>query len=418
MTSREPDLRILFVTWDGPQVSYLESLFLPIFAGLRQRGAKFDVLQFRWGNEALTREIGELCRSHGIGYRAVPVWRWGGAAGPFLSAIAGGRHVRRAVREFGSDVVMPRGMMPSISALSAGGRKLRPLLFDADGLPTDERVDVSGLPATGATYRILRDIEAQTVRLSTSVLVRTRANAEILYHRAGPPVTPERFHVVANGRDEGVFHPFDEAKRAEVRRELGIAPEAPLLVYAGSLGPQYRLDAMKALFQEVRRLRADARFLLLTGSPEQAREALGEEGEAALVMRVAPGEVPRFLAASDVGLAYRAISFSMQGVAPVKLSEYLLCGLPVIGTAAIGDTGAVAADGLFFDDAGGGTAEAARWLVEDVLTKRESYRDRTRAAGQAHFSLGRSIEDYARALEPLRGNGKHLGAAGAPTLPS
>lgn len=399
-------MRILFVTWDGPQVSYLESLFLPIFVGLRSKGFDFDVLQFRWGSDAMTKQIRELCHSHGIGYRAVPVWRWGGAAGPFLSAIAGARHIRRAVREFGSDVVMPRGMMPSISSLAAGGRKLRPLLFDADGLPTDERVDVSGLPATGPTYRILRDIEAQTVRLSTSVIVRTKANAEILYHRAGPPVTPDRFHVVANGRDETVFQPLDSNRRTVVRRELQVDPEAPLLVYAGSLGPQYRLDAMKSLFREVRRLRSDARFLLLTGSPEQAREALAEEGDAALIMRAAPGEVPRFLAAADVGLAYRMMSFSMQGVAPVKLSEYLLCGLPVIGTAGIGDTGAVVGNGLYFDDVGGGTAAAAQWFVKDVLPRRESYRERTRAAGQASFSLGRSIEDYARALEPLRGNGK------------
>jgi glycosyltransferase involved in cell wall biosynthesis len=91
----------------------------------------------------------------------------------------------------------------------------------------------------------------------------------------------------------------------------------------------------------------------------------------------------------------------MQGIAPVKLSEYLLCGLPVIGTAAIGDTTAVVEQGLFLDDSDG-RAEAAKWLVEEIMPRRDSYRERARAAGQAQFSLARSVEDYVRALEPLR----------------
>lgn len=403
-------MRILFVTYDGPQVTYLESLFLPIFAGLKGKGVSFDVLQFRWGDQAQEQRVRETCQSAGVGYRAVPVWRWGGAAGPFLSAIAGGRHVRKAARAFGSDIIMPRGMMPSISVLAAGGRKLRPLLFDADGLPTDERVDVAGISPTGATYRILRDIEAQTVRRSTSILIRTQRTADILYHRAGPPVTMDRFYVVANGRDENVFHPFDAGTRADMRRQLKVDPASPLLVYAGSMGPQYRLDAMASLFSEVRRLRADARFLVLTGSPELAREELGAGAEGSIIMRVAPDEVPRFLAAADVGLAYRTASFSMQGVAPVKLSEYLLCGLPVIGTKAVGDTGALVADGLLFDDEGG-TAAAAQWLLGEVLPRRELYRDRARAAGRAQFSLERSIEDYARALAPFQS--QPAGASGS-----
>lgn len=396
-----PVLRILFVTWDGPQVSYLESLFLPIFAGLKAQGTEFDVFQFRWGDKALEERSRSACQSLGIGYRAVTIGRWGGGAGPFVSAILGRRHVRKAVRDFGSDIVMPRGMMPAISVMAAGGRKLRPILFDADGLPTDERVDVAGISPTGATYRILRDAEAQMIRHSTSIITRTQQSAEILYHRAGPPMKEEAFHVVTNGRDEAVFHPYDAEARAGVRRELRIEGTSPLLIYAGSVGPQYRFPAIKSLFVQVRRLRPDARLLVLTGSPERASRELEGEEAGALIMRVPPHEVPRFMAAADVGLAYRSTSFSMMGIAPVKLSEYLLCGLPVIGTAGIGDTEALVEEGVFFDD-GTGTEAAARWLLEEAMSRRDSYRQKARAAGQAHFSLSRSIQEYARALEPFQ----------------
>ena len=393
-------------------MNYLESLFLPIFAGLQAAGVSFDVLQFRWGDKAGEDRIRQACEALGVGYRAAPVWRWGGAVGPFLSAILGGRHVRAAARVFGSDIIMPRSLMPAISLLAAGGRKLRPLLFDADGLAIDERVDVARLPPTGLTYRILRDVEAQTVRHAASVLVRTRRAAEILFHRAGPPVTIDRFHVVTNGRDERVFQPFDPKTRATVRHELGVDGECPLLVYAGSMGPQYRPDIMASLFTEVRRRRPDARFLVLTGSPERAVDALRATSEGVIIMRVPPDEVPQYLAASDVGLAYRMTSFSMQGVAPVKLSEYLLCGLPVIGTAAVGDTKAVVEEGLFFDEQGG-TSRAADWLVEQVLPRRGQFREQARAIGTAQFSLRRSVEDYGRAINALRADEARIDGSSA-----
>ena len=156
---------------------------------------------------------------------------------------------------------------------------------------------------------------------------------------------------------------------------------------------------MKALFEEVLRHRSDARLLVLTGSLALAAETFGSRPEVQ-VMRVPPQEVARFLAAGDVGLAYRSDSFSMQGVAPIKVAEYLLCGLPVIGTAAVGDTGPILEAGLLFE--GEGREElAARWLVDEILPQRALYRDRARTAGVAQFSLARTIEDYRRALRPF-----------------
>lgn len=45
-------MNILFVTWDGPQVSYLEGLFLPIFKALKSAGIHVHVLQFTWAEQA------------------------------------------------------------------------------------------------------------------------------------------------------------------------------------------------------------------------------------------------------------------------------------------------------------------------------------------------------------------------------
>jgi len=396
-------LKILFVTWDGPQVHYLESLFLPIFTGLKRDGFEFDILQFRWGSAEEEAAVRATCAEAGCGYRSVDIWRWG-ALGAFATAVLGGLRVRKAVRHFGADAIMPRSVLPSLAVLAGGGSGLRPVLLDADGLELDERVEFAGLKTTGPVYRLLRDIEAQMVRKSTAILTRTAATRDVLMARAGPPADPAKYTVVTNGRDERIFHPFDDDGRRAVRAELGIAPDAPLLVYAGSLGGRYRTRRIGELALELRALRPDTRLLVLTGSPEVAQAELIDPlpglAEFTVVRRVPPDDVPRYLAGADVGTAFISESFSTKGIAPVKIGEYLLCGVPTVGTAAVGDNEAPVSAGVFFDDSRG-LAEAARWIANEVLPNREAYRERARAAGVERFSLGRSVQDYRDALANL-----------------
>jgi glycosyltransferase involved in cell wall biosynthesis len=395
-------VRILFVTWDGPQVSYLESLFLPIFERLASYGHRFDVLQFRWGDQQLTADVAQLCERSGVGYQSVEIWRRFGGAGAFASATWGGRAVRQASKLFRSDVVMARSLMPALSTLIGIGSGGIPLLFDADGLAADERVDFAGLSPRSMTYRVLRGIEAAACRQACAVLVRSEAAANILRERAGLGVGKERFFKVSNGRDPHAFHPHDHVARAAVREGIGIAENAPLLIYAGSVGAQYRLPELATLLQAALRLRPDTHLLVLSGSPEEARAALLSAspglGAAVSVFRAAPSEVSQFLAAADLGTAYRTPSFSMQGVAPIKVSEYLLCGLPVVGTAGVGDTRPIMEAGLFRDEADG-PAASARWFIEELMPRREEYRARAREIGLSHFSLGQTVDSYLTALE-------------------
>lgn len=407
---------MLFVTWDGPQVSYVESLFVPIFRGLAEHGVYTDVLQFRWGTPEQQEQVRSHCAEAGIGYRAVKIMRRGGGLGPFATGWLGGRHVQAAARAFGSDVIMPRSVLGSLPVLRAGGSRLRPILLDADGFAIDERVDFAGLSPKGLTYRILRDVEAQSVREAEAVLVRSISAKQVLVARAGPPVTEERFFVVTNGRDETIFHPGDADARAAVRAELDIPASAPLLVYAGSVGAPYRFDRIAALAEEMSSRRPDARLLVLTGSPELAHAALGDRKRLQgrmTIMRAKPNEVPHYLAAGDAGVAFRTPTFSTRGVAPVKLSEYLLCGVPVIGTAGIGDTEAAEEAGVFFDDRSS-TEEAAEWVLQKVLPARETFRESSRAVGHARFSLRRSIEDYMLAINTLRASCRLGEPAAAP----
>lgn len=400
---RRSPRNILFATWDGPQVAYLETLFLPIFERLAHRGARFHVVQFTWGDDARTDLARRACAAVGVPYRPVRVWRRPRAAGALATALAGARDIRRAVRDFGIDVLMPRGHLPGLAMLAARVRGI-PLVLDADGLPLDEAVEFAGRSPNALSHRVLRDVEAQLVLRADVVLTRTARASDILLARGGAGTRAGKFHVVGNGRDPAAFHPGDAATRAGQRQALGIDATAPLLAYAGSLGAQYHPEAMLELLAAVRRRRPDARLLVLSAQAEVLEPELARRPalrEAVITRQVAPDAVAGHLACADLGLAFRERSFSMQAVAPVKLGEYLLCGVPVLATRGIGDTTAIGegAGRLLEGVSPHELDAAAHWLDTVVLADRAGFRDRCVATGVAAFSLDACVDAYATALE-------------------
>jgi hypothetical protein len=384
--------RILFITWDGPQVAYLEGLFLPIFAALHEHGYQFSVLQFTWGSRAASDRAAAACATHGIPYRRVDVWR-PGAARALMSALLGRRDVDRAVRDWKVDALMPRSLLPALATLLSASARKCPIVFDSDGLAADERVDFAGLDPKGLTYRLLRRIEARSVRRAEVVLVRAEAAIAILRERSGDP-DPGKFHVVTNGRNAAPFLAAVPVERSS---------PGPRLCYLGSVGPQYLPNKMLALAASIKRHWPEATLSLFTQDEAALAPYLAHRGlegaEWILVRSLAPEEVPAALSQHDIGFALRTTKLSMLAVAPIKIGDYLLAGLPVIGNPQVGAIREMVEQGcLIADDA---EPEQIRRWIEDVLQNRAAWRDRCRRLGIESFSLERSVDDYRHVLECL-----------------
>ncbi len=400
-------MNILFVTWDGPQVNYLDSLFAPIFEGLQEYGITVHVLQFTWDNQVKTQLMEKKFTAAGVKYHVVNVFRRFGPVGPLVTALIGKYKVRDLIKNLNIDVVLARSTLPAFSSILAlrktAGVKF---VFDADGLPLDERVDFSGLSSSSFSYRFLRDVEAESVRRADVILTRSKLAIPVLLARAGASTKYNKFHVVSNGRDAEKFSLLGVLQRLKVRNELSVDGDIPLLVYAGSLGEQYCLDEMLDFFIQVRKKIPIARFLILSGDlafAEEKIEKLPELKAAVICKSVVSSDVPKYLAAADLGLAFRKKSFSMQAVAPIKIGEYLLCGLPVIATRDIGDTHVISDKiGRLVDDYTVDTFKPIiDWFVGDVLINRNISQKACRNAGIEHFSLQSSITAYASALNDL-----------------
>jgi glycosyltransferase involved in cell wall biosynthesis len=391
--------KLLFVTWDGPQVSYLEGLFFPILAGLVQ---EFDihVIQFTWGDLAKSNAVKSTLEAKGFQYTRMEVGpRRPVALGNALTLIKGMFFLRSYLRTKTIDVVLFRSTYPGLMSFPFLGRKRR-WVFDTDGLPIDEKLDIGRLKPGSLSFRLMKWAEAGIVRKSDRVLLRSNKARYAL-----PEVAkPSHYSVVGNGRDPELYTIPDTEHRHALRARLGVSPQDCLLVYCGSLGPQYCLQEMMDIMVQVNQA-YPVKMLILTGDPEFLQKQYIDPliSDRLICLTLPAMEVPAYLGASDIGLAIRQPYPSMSAVSPLKLGEYLLCGLPVIASAGIGDTEELISGSpacfVLKDHSSMSLIQASDWVKK--VMHQGSLQAEARALGMQHFSLDQSILSYKSALGEL-----------------
>lgn len=396
--------RILFITWDGEAQSYLTSLFLPIFARLRELNVEVHVLQFSFASADTIERTRSVARELGIPYQHRPTpnrFRT-----PLLPALSvwGAIECLRYTAKHQIDAWMPRSLVPASMVLMA--RRLKPdvpVIFDADGLMADERLDFAGWSENGLPYRALRRVEASLLEASTETLVRTRQAARILAERVEPRQREriERtIHVIPNLKNETLFAPATAEENRETRQQLGIADETLMLVSVGSLAAQYFPEQQGRLVKKLLERNIPVHWLVLTGHEDEARrvvEVLELPRNSVTIRRVPATDIPQYVSAADVGLALREAAFSQLAVCPIKIGEYLLCGTPVLATRGVGDVDEyINPDcGMLLDGVGDSELNrAADWVAESARSRREEYRKAARLQGERIFALSRVGELY------------------------
>ena len=392
---------VLFITWDGPQTSYMEGLFMPILSEVQNKANyTIHVIQFTWGTKERTDITKKTAKALNIKYTSRPITRKPIAAlGNVLTLFKGIKYLKEYIKKNNIDVVMPRSTMPSIMVNRLKKRNFK-LLFDADGLPLEERVDFSGLSRNSKQYIFFKNEETKMLQQADGVITRSQKSIDIhlktIHHK-----NPEKFSVVLNGRNIDFFNPNDSIKN-QIRKELNINKSSKVFVYCGSLGPQYGWDEMMALFQNYHQKHTDAVFLILTGNIEFAKQRIPTDlSENIIVRKVAFEDVPKYLNTADIAFAIREPKYSMQGVAPIKLGEYLLMGIPTIASAGIGDSEVLMKEVpdtfLLYHDNPNATDEALRF-VENLS---EINHQKIREFGINFFSIEKSAESYIQSFNKL-----------------
>lgn len=409
---------MLFATWDAPTSSYLTSLFAPIFVNLaRDYGLGVEVIQATWRAEqgSTDQRQAEILSSEGIAYHSVTINKTLGKAGDLTAALQMYFFMRRFTRaRAGRLIIFARSPLVALIAILVAKKNPNAyIVFDADGLPFDERVEYGGMNPLGLVYRLMRDVEAYSIREADAVLVRTNVAIDVLLARAGPGLSRSKFHKVLNGRDEAMFAPAIVGHRQSVRTRLGIPLDAPLLCYVGSsFNGKYQGKAILTLFAEVHAQLPSARLLLVLERTETACDGLSlhsELGQFISVVSATGEEVPALISACDLGLSLIESSYSTSAVSATKVGEYLLCGLPVIVNKGCGEIADKLRDQKFANYLSNVEAKtlknAAAWFVEDIWPAQGSYATQARMFGIDECGLEKALRDYREVMNKwLRSN--------------
>ena len=394
--------KIVFITWDGPQTSYMEGLFMPILSEVQKKADySFHVIQFTWGDKKRIALTQEKAKQLNITYTARPIYRKPIAfLGSIISAYLGILFLKKYIVENKIDVIMPRSIMPAFMANRLRNCKAT-LIFDADGLPLQERVDFSGLLPSSKQYQFLKKEEDKI--LEEAALVITRSEKAIDIHlNTIKSNSRDKFSVVFNGRDIEFFKPNNTIGN-QTRTELNIAESTKIFVYCGSLGHQYGWEDMLKIFLEYLKINDDVKFLILTGNPDYASQRIPADKQNKFIVKsVAFNEVPKYLSMANVAFAIREPKLSMQAVAPIKLGEYLLMGIPTIASVGIGDTEQIVKNVpycfLYDNLAPNRNIQAVNFIQN--LNAIDS--EKIRSFGITYFSIEKSAESYLQTFQKLK----------------
>ena len=390
---------LLFITWDGPQTSYMEGLFMPIFQEIAKQGDyQFHVVQFTWADTQKIAHTQAAADQMGITYTAWPVLRKPNITlGSLLTVLTSAGKIKKYIRENNIHIVMPRSTFPAMIVNQIKNKNFK-IIFDADGLPIEERIDFAGLKKESFQYKLMKTAETKMLKSADAVITRSQKAIDIHTAHIGESYR-SKFSVVFNGRDKNIFA-YRPHLREELRQELGLKDEL-LFVYAGSLGPQYCLTEMLEIFQAYAENHL-AKFLILTGNTEFAEQNIPSELKEHVILKSVPSEkVSFYLNGGDVAFGLRKPTFSMQGVAPIKLGEYLLCGLPVIASKGIGDSEKILEnfeECYLYDHSIGLLPQIAQ--IKNFVEK-AIFVDRNKIAQKAqdYFSLEAAAESYIKAIK-------------------
>ncbi len=171
---------------------------------------------------------------------------------------------------------------------------------------------------------------------SAHIITLTQAAKSILIQERG--IAEDKITVIPCCVDDARFA-VDSLKVDDLRHKLGIWGKI-VVVYAGSVGGWYCLPEMVDWFREAKKtIMPDLHFLFLVNNGKDiVQKELGNmPAEAYTITSVRPEEMPVYLGAADLGIAFIIQAFSKKASSPIKYGEYLAAGLPLVANSGIGD---------------------------------------------------------------------------------
>jgi glycosyltransferase involved in cell wall biosynthesis len=405
--------RALFISYNGMLDPLGQSQVIPYLRELAKRGMSFTLLSFERAGafesdgiarckELRSKLASEKIQWHWLRYHQKP-----SLPATIYDVLAGIRYGSTLVRRNKIEILHARSHIPATISLALKKRFELKMIFDLRGLLAEEYVEAEHWSKSSIPYRLTKSIERRALAASEGVVTLTEKIWSAIENWEGLRGRQLAHEVIPCCADLELFK-FRFEDRKERRAELGLEDRFTI-VYSGSIGGWYLSDKLANFFVQLLKQGHDAHFLWLTpGDPAIIRtlmDARDIKPARYTVRSPISVEVPSYLSASDLGVAFYKPGFSKLATSPVKVTEYLACGLPFVINTGIGDLDTLVTNerlGAVVDDFTESEYAKAIATIEQLTPDQETIRARARAAAERFFDIRKvGVERYERLYEQV-----------------
>lgn len=402
-------MSVLYITQNGIADHIGQSQVAPYVLGLARQGHRIHLLSAeKAGREVIIARYQRLFDACGIAWTRVPYHPTPKLLGPLWTQWRLEQAARRIVRAEPVHAVHCRSYPAALI-----GRRLKrrfgvKYLYDFRDFYADGGL-AKGSPLLRPLYQRMKQLEGPMIREADRIVCLTSRARDLLidWYLSDDPAAPDRFQIVPCCADFDHFDPdkVDAAALALLRERLGLNRDQTVLLYLGSLGPDYLLPQMMDLFAQLVALRPDARFLFVSNNGRELVEAecaaKGMDPKRIVFTSADRAEVPAHIALATLSVVFIRADQSKAGCSPTKLAELFAMNVPVVANRGVGDLDAIIAPerngSALAADLG---SEHLRQAIVKVLELRENSKIAIRR-NSAEFDLPQGVAAYARVYREL-----------------
>lgn len=232
------------------------------------------------------------------------------------------RRLTAALDEVDPQVVITEGesnLLNSIIASHFCRRRRLPLIWWGCGRVRNKPVTCARLLSKPLLKRLLRNAAA----------VIGYSSYACSYYRDTYGLSPDKMFVAPNSLHPTTVPDYDRQDAQRVRTDLGIPPEAPVLLYVGALTPPKRPDLFFDIFSDLRQSLPDLHAILVGDGPMMAElQSRSDSDDRFHIAGEVIDGVHAYFHACDL--------FIMPGLGGLALQQAMMCAKPVVCTVADG----------------------------------------------------------------------------------
>lgn len=262
-----------------------------------------------------------------------------GVLSTILQIISAYKHLKKIVRENNIHVIHTRSLIPAVIGMLLKSTNQAKLLFDIRGFAIDEKIVDGRLKENSILAKILKKIEAITYKKSDHIVTLTHASKPIINDKYN--VDNQKISVIPTCANEGLFKPYSQSMKTELRRKNGYTVEDIIFIHSGSLNNWVDFEAEIKLFEELQKLDMNARFLIINkGQHDLIKNYLKNSSldpERVKITSANFNEMNDYLNIADVCVFFIKPSFAKKASAPTKFAELVSCQLISITNKNYGD---------------------------------------------------------------------------------